>query len=79
EPATLDQLPEVGRFTSVRNLLYGIEWWIFGLFAAFIWWRWVRDEVLAQSVDQTGEELGAEKSEETGGADGTSEDVGVER
>ncbi|MDP3891216.1 SURF1 family protein, partial [Nocardioides sp.] len=47
EPATLDQLPEVGRFTSVRNLLYGIEWWIFGLFAAFIWWRWVRDEVLA--------------------------------
>jgi cytochrome oxidase assembly protein ShyY1 len=43
-PASLDQLPEVGRFTAVRNLLYAVEWWVFGLFAAFIWWRWARDE-----------------------------------
>jgi cytochrome oxidase assembly protein ShyY1 len=46
EPAGLDQLPPAGRFTAVRNLLYAIEWWVFGLFAGFIWWRWVRDEVL---------------------------------
>lgn len=45
QPATLDQLPEVGRFTGLRNLLYAVEWWFFGLFAAFIWWRWVREEV----------------------------------
>lgn len=44
-PASLDQLPEVGRTTGLRNLLYAIEWWVFGLFAAFIWWRWTRDEV----------------------------------
>ncbi len=44
EPATLDSLPEVGRFTALRNLLYALEWWFFGAFAAFIWWRWVRDE-----------------------------------
>ena len=44
EPASLDQLPQAGRFTAVRNLLYAFEWWVFGLFAAFIWWRWVRDE-----------------------------------
>lgn len=43
-PASLDQLPQAGRFTAVRNLLYAFEWWIFGLFAAFIWWRWLRDE-----------------------------------
>lgn len=43
-PATLDSLPEVGRFTALRNLLYALEWWFFGAFAAFIWWRWVRDE-----------------------------------
>jgi len=43
EPATLEQLPEAGTFTALRNLLYAIEWWIFGAFAAFIWWRWVRD------------------------------------
>ena len=46
EPAGLDQLPAAGRFTAVRNLLYAIEWWVFGLFAGFIWWRWVRDELL---------------------------------
>ncbi|WP_162250997.1 MULTISPECIES: SURF1 family protein [unclassified Nocardioides] len=42
--ASLDQLPEVGRTTALRNLLYAIEWWVFGLFAGFIWWRWVKDE-----------------------------------
>lgn len=43
--ASPDQLPEVGRFTALRNVLYAVEWWIFGLFAAFVWWRWVRDLV----------------------------------
>ena len=41
--ADLAQLPEAGRFTALRNLLYGVEWWVFGGFAVFIWWRWVRD------------------------------------
>ena len=41
--ADLAQLPEASRFTAVRNLLYGVEWWVFGGFAVFIWWRWVRD------------------------------------
>jgi len=43
EEATLEQLPEIGRFTALRNLLYALEWWVFGGFAAFIWWRYVRD------------------------------------
>lgn len=60
EPATLDQLPEVGRFTSVRNLLYGIEWWVFGAFAAFIWWRWVRDELLAEAAEEEATQASAE-------------------
>lgn len=42
---TPDSLPDPPTFTAVRNLLYGIEWWCFGLFAVFLWWRWVRDEV----------------------------------
>jgi surfeit locus 1 family protein len=45
EAASLDQLPEVARFTAVRNLLYAFEWWVFAAFAAFIWVRWVRDEL----------------------------------
>ncbi len=48
-PADLEQLPEASRFTALRNLLYAIEWWFFGAFAVFIWWRWIRDE-LAQTV-----------------------------
>lgn len=44
ELATLDSLPEVGTFTALRNLLYAFEWWFFGGFAAFVWWRWLRDE-----------------------------------
>ena len=43
EAAELEALPEPGRFTGVRNLLYAFEWWVFGAFAAFIWWRWRQD------------------------------------
>lgn len=42
-PADLEQLPDAGRFTAIRNLLYALEWWVFGGFALFIWWRYVRD------------------------------------
>jgi hypothetical protein len=38
-------LPKPSGFTSVRNLLYALEWWVFGGFAVFLWWRWCRDEV----------------------------------
>lgn len=43
EPATLDQLPPVGTFTAWRNIAYAIEWWVFGAFALFLWWRHVQD------------------------------------
>ena len=53
EPATLEQLPDAGRFTAVRNLLYAVEWWVFGFFAVFIWWRYLQDARAAEesSVD----------------------------
>lgn len=44
ERADLAQLPEVSRFTALRNLLYAIEWLFFAAFAVFIWWRFVMDE-----------------------------------
>ena len=28
--AGLEQLPEASTFTAVRNLLYAVEWWVFG-------------------------------------------------
>ncbi len=53
-PAALDSLPEVGRFTALRNLLYALEWWFFGGFAGFVWWRWVRDELVGNIGDTPG-------------------------
>ncbi len=38
-------LPKASAFTSVRNLLYALEWWFFGGFAVYVWGRWCRDEV----------------------------------
>lgn len=38
-------LPSASAFTSVRNLLYAVEWWFFGGFAVYVWRRWCRDEV----------------------------------
>jgi cytochrome oxidase assembly protein ShyY1 len=43
--ADLQDLPEAGRLTAIRNLLYAIEWWFFGAFALFVWWRWARETV----------------------------------
>ena len=37
--------PQPGAWTSLRNLLYALEWWVFGGFAVYAWWRWCRDEV----------------------------------
>jgi len=41
--ADLEQLPAPAGGTGLRNLLYAVEWVIFGGFAGFVWWRWVRD------------------------------------
>jgi hypothetical protein len=41
----LEQLPDAGRFTAVRNLLYGVEWWVFGGFVVFMWWRWMGEQL----------------------------------
>ena len=46
--ARLEALPDAGRFTAVRNLLYALEWWVFGGFAAFVWWRWVQDTAASE-------------------------------
>ncbi|MDN5743787.1 MAG: SURF1 family protein [Nocardioidaceae bacterium] len=54
--ADLDQLPPVSRFTGLRNILYAIEWWLFAAFAAFIWWRHVRETTREQPNTGAAEE-----------------------
>jgi surfeit locus 1 family protein len=46
-PVTPDSLPEAPTSTALRNLLYGVEWWLFAGFAVFLWWRWTKDEIEA--------------------------------
>jgi len=50
EPVTPSSLPAPGSFTSLRNLLYALEWWVFAVFAGYIWQRWVRDELARTEV-----------------------------
>jgi len=50
--ADLEALPDASRFTALRNLLYALEWWFFGGFAVFIWWRWVREDLLGEPADE---------------------------
>ncbi|GAB3652874.1 SURF1 family protein [Nocardioides korecus] len=52
-PVTPESIPEVSSTTSLRNLLYAFQWWIFGGFAVYIWLRWCRDtlEDLEQGTD----------------------------
>lgn len=51
-PASVEQLPEVDRFTGLRNFLYALEWWVFGAFAVFVWVRHLIDEARADPDDE---------------------------
>lgn len=68
-------LPDPPTFTGLRNLLYGVEWWAFGAFAAFLWWRWTRDELAVlrrqhETTDDDGVSPVSEPAEEAGAGPG---------
>ena len=44
----------VGGGLSWRNAAYALQWWVFALFAAYMWWRMVRDDYETGRVE-TGE------------------------
>ena len=46
-PVTPESLPDPPASTALRNLFYGVEWWVFAGFAAYLWWQWSRDAVRA--------------------------------
>jgi surfeit locus 1 family protein len=49
--ATVDPpRPDPSWTAGLRNLAYGIQWWVFGGFAVFVWWRTCVDRVAAISV-----------------------------
>lgn len=55
EPVGPAKVPGVSGFTGLRNLLYGIEWWVFAGFAVFVWVRWCRDSLaMVEDLGTTG-------------------------
>ena len=48
QPVTPARMPGPDASTGLRNLLYALQWWVFGAFAVFIWWRWVQEDVLGR-------------------------------
>jgi surfeit locus 1 family protein len=55
--AEVEQVTEASAFTGLKNFLYGIEWFVFGAFAVFIWWRWSRDvNAAARREEEAAEE-----------------------
>ena len=32
---------------GLRNLAYALQWWVFGVFAVFMWWRMATESVAA--------------------------------
>jgi len=47
-PAAAEHLPGADASTALRNLLYALQWWVFGAFAIFMWWRWLSEDVLGR-------------------------------
>jgi cytochrome oxidase assembly protein ShyY1 len=46
--ATPEHLPGADSSTALRNLLYAFQWWVFGAFFCFMWWRWLQEDVLGR-------------------------------
>ena len=45
--------PDVSWTVGLRNLAYALQWWVFGLFAAFMWWRMATDAVDVETDVET--------------------------
>jgi surfeit locus 1 family protein len=48
QAVTPPHLPGADAVSGLRNLLYAVQWWVFGAFAAFVWWRWVQEDILGR-------------------------------
>jgi hypothetical protein len=53
KPVTIAD-PPVSWTVGLRNLAYALQWWVFGLFAVFMWWRMATD-VIAVRRTPTGD------------------------
>jgi cytochrome oxidase assembly protein ShyY1 len=74
-PVTPASLPQPGGLTSLRNLAYAFQWWIFGGFAVFLWWRMCSDEVKRLNEREDALLLGEDADAEAGTAEEDRDDA----
>lgn len=51
EPVEFSQSTVTDWSAGARNLFYAAEWWFFGGFVVFVWWRYLRDELAQESPE----------------------------
>jgi hypothetical protein len=42
--------PDIDTSLNLRNAAYAVQWWVFGLFAIWMWWKMFRAEQQADAV-----------------------------
>lgn len=45
--------PHVSWLVGLRNLAYALQWWVFGLFAVFMWWRMATEAIEVETGVET--------------------------
>ncbi|MGH3459116.1 SURF1 family protein [Aeromicrobium sp.] len=43
--------PDVAWTVGLRNLAYALQWWVFGAFAVFMWWRMATENVASREAE----------------------------
>jgi surfeit locus 1 family protein len=56
EQASLDEVPKPGQLNAIRNLFYALQWWLFGGFAVFVWWRHLTDTVALERAAEAAQD-----------------------
>jgi cytochrome oxidase assembly protein ShyY1 len=47
--------PDVSWTVGLRNLAYAVQWWVFGAFALFMWWRMASEDVAMRRARAEGD------------------------
>lgn len=53
--------PDPSWTAGLRNLAYGAQWWVFGGFAVFVWWRTCVDRVAAAGAEAGGPQVPSDR------------------
>ncbi len=55
-PLVTPPTPDVSWTVGLRNLAYSLQWWVFGAFALYMWWRMASENVAMRRAAEEAEE-----------------------